>query len=79
MASVFLGNNDRTFTYSFTAGREEYEGSGFRSPMDFALAPDDIIYAVNRSNEARNSAGAGQCFQVGRRRRRVHQRVRLLW
>ena len=55
MASVFLGINDRTFTYSFVAGREEYEGSGFRNPMDFALAPDDIIYVVNRSNESRIS------------------------
>ena len=53
MASVFLGINDRTFTYSFSAGRVEYEGTGFRQPMDFALAPDDIIYVVNRSNEAR--------------------------
>ena len=65
MASVFLGINDRTFTYSFTAGREEYEGSGFRSPMDFALAPDDIIYAVNRSNEARNSGVRVNVFRLG--------------
>ena len=53
MASVFLGINDRTFTYSFVAGRSEYGGTGFRNPMDIALAPDDIIYVVNRSSEAR--------------------------
>ena len=53
MASVFLGINDRTFTYSFVAGRAEYGGTGFRQPMDIALAPDDVIYVVNRSSEPR--------------------------
>ena len=53
MASVFLGINDRTFTYSFAVGRAVYQGTGFRYPMDFALAPDDVIYAVNRSLEPR--------------------------
>ena len=53
MASVFLGINDRTFTYSFVAGREEFQGTGFREPMDVALAPDNIIYVVNRSYELR--------------------------
>ena len=53
MASVFLGINDRTFTYSFVAGRSELQGSGFRHPIDIALAPDDVIYVVNRSYEYR--------------------------
>ena len=53
MASVFLGINDRTFTYSFVAGRSEFQGTGFRQPMDIALAPDDVIYVVNRSFESR--------------------------
>ena len=53
MASVFLGINDRTFTYSFTAGRSEFQGTGFRNPMDFALGPDDVVYIVNRSYESR--------------------------
>lgn len=53
MAAVFLGINDRTFTYSFVAGRGEFQGSGFRKPMDFALAPNNVIYVVNRSYEAR--------------------------
>ena len=53
MAAVFLGINDRTFTYSFVAGRGEFQGSGFRKPMDFALAPNNVIYVVNRSYESR--------------------------
>jgi len=53
VASVFLGINDRTFTYSFVAGRSEFQGTGFRVPMDIALAPDDIIYVVNRCFERR--------------------------
>ncbi len=53
MASVFLGINDRTYTYSFVAGRSEFQGTGFRNPMDIAFAPDDIIYVVNRSYESR--------------------------
>ena len=53
MASVFLGINDRTFTYSLTVGRTEFKGTGFRLPMDIALAPDNIIYTVNRSYESR--------------------------
>ena len=53
MASVFLGINDRTFTYSFVVGRSEFQGTGFRQPMDIALAPDDIVYVVNRSFERR--------------------------
>ena len=54
MASVFLGINDRTFTYSFTAGRSEFQGTGFRTPMDFALGPDDLVYIVNRSGRERD-------------------------
>ena len=42
MASVFLGINDRTFTFMFVAGRSEFQGTGFRNPMDMALAPDDV-------------------------------------
>jgi DNA-binding beta-propeller fold protein YncE len=53
MASVFLGINDRTFTYSYTAGRSEFQGTGFRNPMDFAFGPDDTVYVVNRSYESR--------------------------
>ena len=54
MASVFLGINDRTYTFQFVAGRSEFQGTGFRNPMDMALAPDDVIYVVNRSYESRS-------------------------
>ena len=53
MASVFLGINDRTFTFSYVVGRAEFQGTGFWQPMDIALAPDNIVYAVNRSYESR--------------------------
>ena len=65
MASVFLGINDRTFTYSFVAGRSEFQGTGFRNPMDVALAPDDIIYVVNRSNESRSDGTRVNVFRLG--------------
>ena len=52
MASVFLGINDRTYTYSFVAGGPSSKGTGFRNPMDIAFAPDDVIYVVNRSYES---------------------------
>ena len=64
MASVFLGINDRTFTYSSVAGRPELQGTGFRYPMDFALAPDDIIYVVNRSYELRPNGTRINVFRL---------------
>ena len=57
MASVLLGINDRTFSYSFTAGKAGGVGPTFRIPMDIALAPDDIIYVVNRGYAAFNHRG----------------------
>jgi DNA-binding beta-propeller fold protein YncE len=65
MASVFLGINDRTFTYSFTAGRSEFQGTGFRNPMDFALGPDDLVYIVNRSYESRSDGTRINIFRIG--------------
>ena len=53
MASVFLGINDRTFTYESTAGRAEHVGAGVRYPVDFALTSDEIAYIVNRGREDR--------------------------
>ena len=64
MASVFLGINDRTFTYSFVAGRSEFQGTGFRNPMDFALAPDGLIYVVNRSYESRSDGTRMNLFRL---------------
>lgn len=65
MASVFLGINDRTFTYLFVAGRSEFQGTGFRNPMDMALAPDDMIYVVNRSYESRADGTRINVFRLG--------------
>ncbi len=65
MASVFLGINDRTFTYSFVAGRSEFQGTGFRRPMDMALGPDDVIYVVNRSYESRADGARINVFSLG--------------
>ena len=45
-ASVLLGVTDRTFAYSFTVG-----GSGMRIPIDIAVAPNDMLYVVNRAYE----------------------------
>ena len=53
MASVFLGINDRTFTYESTAARAEHVGAGVRYPIDFALTSDDVAYIVNRGREDR--------------------------
>ena len=65
MASVFLGINDRTFTYSFVAGRSEFQGTGFRNPVDFALGPDNLIYVVNRSYESRSDGTRMNLFRLG--------------
>ncbi len=65
MASVLLGINDRTFTYSYVAGRSEFQGTGFRNPMDIALAPDEIIYVVNRSYESRADGTRINMFRLG--------------
>ena len=65
MASVFLGINDRTYTFQFVAGRSEFQGTGFRNPMDMALAPDDVIYVVNRSYESRADGTRINVFRQG--------------
>ena len=65
MASVFLGINDRTFTYSFVVGRSEFQGTGFRNPMDIALAPDDVVYVVNRSFERRSDGVRINVIRLG--------------
>ena len=53
MASVFLGINDRTYTYESTAARAEHMGAGVRYPIDFAITDDEIAYIVNRGREDR--------------------------
>ena len=56
MASVFLGINDRTFTYESTAARAEHVGAGVSYPIDFALTSDDAAYVLYRGREDRPEA-----------------------
>ena len=53
MATHFFGLTQRTFAFSHSVGRNEFAGTGFRNPVDFAIAPDDTAYVVNRSYENR--------------------------
>lgn len=54
MATHFFGITDRTFAYSHSVGRNEFGGTGFRNPVDLALADNDVVYVVNRSYENRS-------------------------
>jgi DNA-binding beta-propeller fold protein YncE len=53
MSTHFFGIKDWTFSYSHSVGRNEFAGTGFRNPVDLALAPDDVVYVLNRSYEYR--------------------------
>ena len=53
MSTHFFGLTDRTFVYSHSLGRNEFAGTGFRNPVDMALAADDVVYVINRSYENR--------------------------
>ena len=53
MSTVLFGIANRSYTYDRTVGRFEFAGTGFRTPMDMALAPDGTIYVVNRCWEYR--------------------------
>jgi DNA-binding beta-propeller fold protein YncE len=53
MSTHFFGIKDWTFAYSHSVGRNEFSGTGFRNPLDLALAPNDVVYVVNRSYENR--------------------------
>ena len=53
MSTHFFGIKDWTFSYSHSVGRNEFAGTGFRNPVDLALAPNDVVYVVNRSYENR--------------------------
>ena len=65
MASVFLGINDRTFTYESTAARAEHVGAGVRYPIDFAITQDDTAYIVNRGREDRPDGTRLTVFKLG--------------
>lgn len=53
MATHFFGLTDRTFHFSHAVGRAEFAGTGFRNPVDMAIAPDGSVFVVNRSYEQR--------------------------
>ena len=53
MSSIFFGIATRTYLYDRTIGRGEFSGSGFRAPMDLALATGNRMYVANRSWEYR--------------------------
>ncbi len=53
MSAHLFGLTDRTFAYSHSLGRNEFAGTGFRNPVDVAIAPDGTAYVVNRSREDR--------------------------
>jgi DNA-binding beta-propeller fold protein YncE len=53
MSTHFFGLTDRTFSYSHSVGRNEFNGTGFRNPVDLALGADDVMYVMNRSYENR--------------------------
>tara|TARA_B100001167_G_C16764693_1_gene303467 strand:+ start:463 stop:1470 length:1008 start_codon:yes stop_codon:yes gene_type:complete len=53
MSTHFFGLKEWSFQYSHSIGRNEFAGTGFRNPVDMALAADDIVYVLNRSREDR--------------------------
>jgi DNA-binding beta-propeller fold protein YncE len=53
MATHFFGITDRTFAYSYSIGRNEFGGTGFRNPVGLAVGDNEVIYVVNRSYENR--------------------------
>ena len=53
MATIFFGIADRVYNYDKTIGRQEFTGSGFRTPMDMTLGQSGVIYVVSRCWEYR--------------------------
>lgn len=53
MSTHFFGIKDWTFAYSYSVGRNEFAGTGFRNPVDLALGANDVVYVLNRSYENR--------------------------
>ncbi len=53
MSAHFFGLTDRAFSYSHSIGRNEFAGTGFRHPVDVAVADGDVAYVLNRSREDR--------------------------
>ena len=53
MSTHFFGLNQRAYDYSHSLGRLEMSGTGFRSPVDFAVSAGGVAYVLNRSYEKR--------------------------
>ena len=53
MSTHFFGLNQRSYQYSHSLGRLEMSGTGFRSPVDFAIDAEGVVYVLNRSYEKR--------------------------
>ena len=53
MSTHLFGLVDTAFTYSHSIGRNEFNGTGLRNPMDLAIDEEGRVYVVNRSYENR--------------------------
>ncbi len=56
MSTHFFGLNQRAIEYSYSIGRNEFGGAGFRNPVDMAVGKDDVAYVINRPDESRPDA-----------------------
>jgi DNA-binding beta-propeller fold protein YncE len=56
VTAQFFGLTEWLFRFSHSLGRAEYNGTGFRRPVDLALGADDFVYVLNRSLENRPDA-----------------------
>lgn len=53
MSTHLFGLTDTAFTYSHSVGRNEFNGTGFRNPVDMAIDDEGKVYVLNRSYENR--------------------------
>ena len=53
MSTHLFGLVDTAFTYSHSVGRNEFNGTGFRNPVDMAIDEEGKVYVLNRSYENR--------------------------
>ncbi len=53
MSTHLFGLVDTAFTYSHSVGRNEFNGTGFRNPVDMAVDAEGKFYILNRSYENR--------------------------
>ena len=53
MSTHLFGLVDTAFTYSHSIGRNEFNGTGFRNPVDMAIDDEGKVYVLNRSYENR--------------------------